>query len=138
MDEQLWFMQQQSRVLQEFRTSISLMWDDEAAQTLNRNLLNPHQEDDEAMVGSFVQQNFQLGESAQTRGLVLELVQKVTELLHQIMELIERVDEDTQRSVQYFQQYRSFYAEAQGMLPDIDQLTGKANKAGNSAPYNPD
>lgn len=138
MEEQLWYMQQQSRVLQEFRDSIQLMWDDEASRTINRAILNPHQEDDEAMVQGFVLQNQQLNESKLRREIAMQFSREAQELSAQIALLITQIDEDIEISIQFHQQYRSFYAESQGMLPEIDTLLETAMTIGNGAPaYEP-
>lgn len=134
MEEQLWYMQQQSRVFQEFRESIQILWDDEASRTINRAILNPHQEDDESMVQGFVLQHHNLNESKIRRDIAMQLSREAQELSEQIGLLIEQVDEDIEISIQYHQQYRSFYAESQGMLPEIDKLLETAMTIGNGAP----
>lgn len=134
MEEELWYMQQQSRVLQEFRDSIRLLWDDEASRNINRGLLNPHQEDDEGMVQGFVYQLNNLNECNARRIVVLERAHEAFELSEQIAELIRQVDEDIEISIQFNQQYRQSHAESQGILPEVDQMLEQAEQIGNGAP----
>ena len=138
MEEPLWYIQQQSRVLREFQESIQLLWDDEASRTISRSILIPHQEDDEQMREGFVYQQHQLGENKTHREIALSLSREALEMSEQILHLIHQIDEDIEISIQFHQQYRSFYAEAQGMLPEVDQLLATAMKIGNGDPsYEP-
>jgi len=138
MEEQLWQMKQQSRTLQEFRESIQLLWDDEASKTLNRAIFNPHQEDDESMVEGFSLQHNGLNESQSRRVLALQYSNEAQELSEDINALITQIDDDLEISTQYHQQYRSFYAESRGMLPEVDKLIQSAMTIGNGAPpYEP-
>ena len=46
LDDALWSGAQQSRVLQDLRRDIRIVWDDEAAHEINSRYLNSHEADD--------------------------------------------------------------------------------------------
>src|SRR5688572_5389709 len=45
LDDAIWSLTQASRVLQELRRDISVVWEDEAAREINSRYLNPHETD---------------------------------------------------------------------------------------------
>src|SRR5215467_3526390 len=49
LEEALWSINQQSRVLQGLRRDIKMVWEDEAARELNGRYLDPHETDDLSM-----------------------------------------------------------------------------------------
>jgi hypothetical protein len=134
MEEALWYMQQQSRVLQEFRANIRPMWDDEAARTINLRMLDPHQELDADMVAGFNNQRESILVCNQTRAAAMESAGAATECSEQIRTYFEQIDEDIEVSLQFEGQYRSFYAESSAMLPEVDQFLQQANRIGEGAP----
>ncbi len=136
MEEDLWYLQQQSRVLQEFRENIQLLWDDEASKTINYHFLNPHQEDDDQMIENFVMQDQHLSESETLRTQAQAQSDVARELSMKIRVLIERAQEDIERAIQYYQQYRNFLAQGKGLIPEIEELVHLANATGEGAPPN--
>ena len=50
MEEIIWFIQQCSRELQNFRSDIRSSWEDEASKELNSRYLNPHEDDNQEMI----------------------------------------------------------------------------------------
>jgi len=138
MEEDLWYMQQQSRVLQDFRLSIRGLWDDAAAKRINLHLLDQHEIDDEEMVQGFVEQHQNLNECTVRRLATMEEVVKAGEISQKVNEFIEHTTEEVERAYQFYQQYRTFLAEAKGLLPEIDELVNLANSVGKGAPpYEP-
>ena len=90
------------------------------------------------MVQGFVHQHHSINENKTHRDVAMVLSKEAQELSEQIALLIQQIDEDIEISIQYHQQYRSFYAEAQGMLPEVDKLLANAMSIGNGAPpYEP-
>lgn len=61
MEELLWSATQQSRTLQELRKNIQGVWQDEAARELAHRYLDPHESEDQRMLGLLNQEKETLG-----------------------------------------------------------------------------
>src|SRR5688572_14612448 len=122
MEEQLWYIDQQTKALQEFRNAIRNLWDDEASRDLNMRYLNPHQDDSGYMVDGFRQQYKKLLETDTLMDSAVEHAEIAETLSEAIAELIVFVDEDIQTAYQYSEQYKEHIAQAQSLLPEIEDL----------------
>ena len=63
MEDLLWSMTQESRVLQELRKDIQGIWEDESARELTSRYLDPHESEDQQMLAGLNQQKDTLDKS---------------------------------------------------------------------------
>ena len=130
MEDTLWTMKQRSRTLQEYRQDIRGAWQDEAAKTLNRRYLNPHEGDDQKMI-EFLQKQVQGLEKANE-----ELIKAKKHALEadrysqQVERFLERKKQEVKRACHSYDLSIEYYGLTQAELPNIDQLIQKANSCG--------
>jgi phosphoglycolate phosphatase-like HAD superfamily hydrolase len=134
MEDELWYMQQQSRVLQEFRREIQGLWDDEAARELNLRFLNPHQNDDQQMLAGLVGQDNALDGAHQRLDAAQGLAVQVEKLSAETNEQLELCRQDVETCYQLYEQYREYHSGAHALFPTIEELINRANASCKGVP----
>ncbi len=127
MDDLLWLMKQQSRVLQELRLNTQGVWQDEAARELSSRYLTPHEDEDQYMLAGFSQQ-YEAIEQSKTRIITAEehAVQSgnYAEIVDEELKLTEQ---ELQGSYGNYDTYVRYHAEARSKFPIIQDLLDQAN-----------
>jgi hypothetical protein len=131
MEEQLWYAQQQSRVLREFRENIQGLWNDEASRELNTRYLNPHEEDDKQMLGHLQSQLTSLNLSSNSLVAAQQNALKAEKLSLECVETLKLAEEDSATAEQFYEQHRNYLVSAQGRFSEIERLIAQANHACN-------
>ncbi|OCY13203.1 MAG: hypothetical protein BEV12_01205 [Microcystis aeruginosa CACIAM 03] len=116
MEDIVWKMQQRSRTLQDYRKDIRGLWQDEAAKTLNRRYLDPHEDDDQKMI-EFLQK--------QVQGL-----EKTNEELVKAKDYALEAERYSQQ-VEHYDRSIEYYGLTQAELPNIHRLIQQANRSCN-------
>lgn len=128
MENSLWFATQRTTALQLLRQS--LQWRDAAADAINRQFLNPHENDSADMLQAFNEQHNALE-------VVRSEVKKAKAHIFQANLANQEVEKhhnysvgEMHRAQQEYEQGRKHESMARRQLPYIQQLIAKANEAG--------
>jgi len=127
MEDEIWYMKQQSRVLQEFRREIQGFWDDEAAREMNVRYLNPHEDDDTQMTTGLDGQQNALQEAQVKLTSASEHALRAEKLSVEVLEQLELAEQDVSIAYQFYEQYRDYHSHARSFLPEIEKLIAEAN-----------
>lgn len=134
MENELWRVKQQSRILQEFRGEIDPFWNDEAAKEMNLRYLNPHQDSDQRMLVNLREQNNNLNEaefklnSASKHGIQAERLSQL------VAEQVEYTEQEMAVSLQFFEQYQEYLSITESLFPEIEDLIAQANSVCKGVP----
>jgi hypothetical protein len=129
MAETLWYLQQRSRILQEYRLDNHRRWDDEAARELNSRYFNPHEEDSEQILQSLKQQHATLNDAHARLILAANLALEANKLSAEISQLLDITQQELQKSYIDYDVYRENHAAATTLLPGIRALIFQADNA---------
>ncbi|MBW4635881.1 MAG: hypothetical protein KME30_29575 [Iphinoe sp. HA4291-MV1] len=129
MVETLWYLQQRSRTLQEYRLDNHRRWDDEASRELNSRYFNPHEEDSQQILRSLQQQHDTLNEAHTRLVSAAHLALEANQLSQEISQLLDITQRELQKSYIDYDVYRENHAAAQTLLPGIHALIFQANNA---------
>lgn len=127
MEDEIWYMKQQSRVLQEFRRDVQGFWDDEAAREMNVRYLNPHEDDDKQMITGLDGQQNALQEAQVKLASASEHALRAEKLSVEMLEQLEYADQDVSIAYQFYEQYQDYHSHARSFLPEIEKLITEAN-----------
>jgi hypothetical protein len=133
-EDELWYLAQQSRVLQDFRLQIRTLWEDEAARDINMRYLSPHQDDNARMIESFQLQRQNLLYTEEKIALSEEHADEAEKYSTEVNLLIEYVDEDIHVAYQFNEQYKGHIAVANSLIPEVEELIESANCACEGVP----
>ncbi|MBA3531140.1 MAG: hypothetical protein H0T73_04375 [Ardenticatenales bacterium] len=134
MADELWYIEQQSRVLQEFRGQVSTHWDDEASREINLRYLDPHHLDDAKMLAALRQQHTALDEGEHKLGVVRDIALTIEEVSVAIEEYLESCKQEVRICYQLLEQYREYHSGAQSLFPKIEALINQANSVCKGVP----
>jgi hypothetical protein len=130
MEEALWSMSQQSRVLQELRRDTRTVWDDEAARELSGRYFDPHEQDEQKMTLALRDQHASLEQC----GLQLEASgehgSKAAGHTAQVAEWLGHTQRDLDSSYGIYDLFVRYNNDARSKLPGIQSLLDSANSAG--------
>ena len=127
LEDILWRMVQQSRVLQELRREIQLVWDDNAAREVDNRYLNPHAGDDERLLEQLHLQDEFLDQSAMQLTAAQEDDQRAAEQAVVAMEQLRFANQDLQGAYGHYDVYARYHADARGKFPQVQSLIREAN-----------
>lgn len=127
MEDMLWAISQQSRVLQEFRQDIRGLWSDEAAREINSRYLDPHEQDNQQMLAALQQQAELLSQVDSQLQAAQSNAQQANHLAEAVVEHLKLTEQDLLTTHSHYNVYAHYNAEAQGKLPQIYQLIQQAD-----------
>lgn len=127
MEDLLRRMTRQSRDLQERRQEIRGIWDDDAAQEINRRYLNPHEDDNNEILESFTQQQTALDEMQEDLRKADEQALLAEEQARGVDEALTMVQQETDNAHARHSQHLEHHATARDIIPTIYSLIEKAN-----------
>jgi hypothetical protein len=129
LDEALWSATQQSRVLQELRRDISIVWEDQAARDINGRYLNPHETDDLSMREGISEQAERLKQAKDRCEVAKNLGQQAEEFSLTIAERTKFARQDLVNAYSSFDVFVQYNADARSKFPTIQRLIDNANSA---------
>jgi hypothetical protein len=129
LEETLWLMSQQSRVLQDLRKDVSRVWDDEAAREVNSRYLNPHEQDDARMRGEMDEQRQLLERAGRELESAKEFAQQADECAAAVAEKLRFAEQDMDSAYSNFDLYVHYNAESNSKFPVVQELIRRANAA---------
>jgi glutamine synthetase adenylyltransferase len=129
MEELLWSMKQESRVLQELRKEIRGIWDDEAARELTSRYLDPHESEDQQMLAALNQQNDSLDASQAKLGSAETYARQVEEHAEVVAERLKSTEQEVSSAYSYHDIFAHYNSEAHSTFPAVQRLVNQANSA---------
>lgn len=129
MEEALWKMAQQSRVLQELRRDIQSVWDDEAAREINNRYLDPHQYDDQQMLAALNEQKNILDQATLKLVSVHTHALRANQLAEEVTEKLRLTEQDVKNAHSSYDLYIHYNSDAQSRIPLVRRLISQANDA---------
>lgn len=129
LEETLWLMSQQSRVLQDLRKDVGRVWDDEAAREINSRFLNLHEQDDALMRSEMNEQGQLLERAGRELESAKEFAQLADECAAAAAEKLRFAEQDMDSAYSNFDLYVHYNAEANSKFPAVQELIRRANAA---------
>jgi hypothetical protein len=129
MEDILWAITQESRVLQELRKDIRGIWDDEAARELNSQYLNPHESEDSQMLDGLNQQQDALNLSKEKLESAETSLCQAEEISVDIVDVLESTEKEINNAYSYHDTYIQYHSEAKSIFPAVYKLINQANNA---------
>lgn len=129
MEESLWSLRQQSRVLEELRKEMRSIWNDEAARDINGRYLDPHEIDSQQMIAAMNHQKATLErsgsklESAQAEGV------KADQCAVAITDMLNFMEQDLNNGFSNYDMFLNKNSDARSKLPQIYDFIRHANNA---------
>lgn len=127
MEETLWMMTQQSRVLQELRRDVQSIWNDQAAHELNGRYLNPHETDDQNMLAAFDRQKSILDETFLKLESARAFARQAEEHAAAATIKLDFAEQDLQSAYGHYDLYVRHDLDAKAQFPQIQALIDNAN-----------
>lgn len=129
LEETLWLMSQQSRVLQDLRKDVGRVWDDEAAREINSRFLNLHEQDDVLMRSEMNEQGQLLERAGRELESAREFAQQADECAAAAAEKLRFAEQDMDSAYSNFDLYVHYNAESNSKFPVVQELIRRANAA---------
>jgi hypothetical protein len=129
LDDAIWSLTQASRVLQELRGDISVVWEDEAAREINSRYLNPHEVDALSMRDEMQGQAELLKQADNKLHAAKEFRQQADNLSKTVAERSQFARQDLDNAYSSYDVFVQYNADARSKLPTIQQLINRANSA---------
>jgi len=127
LEESLWILKQQFRVLQDYRQDIRGIWQDDAASEINGRYFYPHEEDTNQSLTALNQQLSSLQQTDAELEIARQHGLEITRLLDEAKKLLDSAREDMSRSHSEYSLFREQNSSARAELPAIAQLINQAN-----------
>jgi hypothetical protein len=129
MEDLLWSMTQESRVLQELRKDIGGIWQDEAARELTRRYLDPHESEDQQMLAGLNQQKDALDQSQAKLVSAENYGRQAEEYAALVAEDLKATEQELQSAYGNYDTFAQYNSEARSRFPRVQQLISQANNA---------
>jgi hypothetical protein len=129
MEEEVWRLGQQLRVLREFRAEVRGIWDDSASRDLNSRDLDPHDADGEHLLESLRAQKEAMGRTQIALTLSEEWAASARGHAMKVMEHLILAREQTAPAYHEFEQYMTYEGRARDEFMQIIRLLRQANCA---------
>lgn len=129
MENLLWSMIQESRVLQSYRNEIRGLWQDEAARDLTGRFLDPHENEDKRMLEALGQQNTALERAEERMENSANFVRTAEEYGVHVRDGLMETDQELQNCFRVFYRYAQRTEEAQSKFSSITALIHDAANA---------
>ena len=132
MEDLLWSITQESRVLQELRKDIRGIWDDEAARELTSRYFDPHENEDQRMLAELNQQKNDLDQSQAKLESIKTYMRQVEEHAASVAEGLKVIEQEMSSAYGNYDTYAHYNSEARSKFPAIQKLISQANNTCNS------
>jgi len=129
MEDLLWSMTQESRVLQELRKDIRGIWNDDAAREINSRYLDPHETDDQQMLLGLNQQKETLDQSKSNLESTETYAHQVEDYAAMVVDNLNSTEQEVNTAYSYYDMYAHYHSEARSRFPIIHELINQANSA---------
>lgn len=129
MEDSIWSMTQESRVLQELRKDIRGVWQDEAARELTSRYLDPHESEDQQMLAGLNQQKMNLDQSHIKLKAAEDLARQAEEYATLVSEGLKDTEQEFHAAYSNYDMYAKYNSEARSKFPDINRLISQADNA---------
>lgn len=129
MEDLLWSMTQESRVLQELRKNIYGIWQDEAARELTSRYFDPHESEDQQMLAWLNQQKDTLDKSALKLQSADGFARQATEFAEIVADRLKLTEQEITSAYSYYDMFAQYNSESRSKFPLIQDLINQANKA---------
>ena len=129
LEEALWSINQQARVLQDLRRDIRLVWEDEAARELNGRYLNPHESDDLSMRQQMKEQVELVNQAHNKVREAKEFGQQAEDFAKTVCERTQFARQDLDSAYSNYDLYVQYNSDARSKFPIIQRLINQANDA---------
>ena len=133
----LWYFDQRSRQVIDFRGGMRGAWDDEASRELTHRYLAPQEEDDVEARKNLHLQVDSLGQAHSKFDLSADQAREAMRQSADVSEALRRTDVETKTARQYLDSYARFRAEAGAKCASTQKLIEDASCACNQVPGNP-
>ncbi len=134
MEDAVFALQHQSRVLQELRREISGRWDDNAAHQLNQRYLDPHEADSAEMNAALQSQSVALDNAASHFEQAHEHAIQVENLAFAVDESLRYARRESITAREFQEQHRAALAQAQHLIPRVGDLIAAAEQTCQGVP----
>jgi cobyrinic acid a,c-diamide synthase len=128
LQEALWYLQQQSRHLQDYRLDIRGIWADDAATEIDRRYLNIHTQDSSESARSLGSQLASIVDADVEFDLANRAGMKATQLSQQIDRLLQLARADINRSRAEYYIYQERDLAANNAIYEIQSLIAQAGE----------
>lgn len=128
MEEELWITASRSRALQDFRREIAGRWRDEASKSLTVRYLDPHEAEDEQMLGARRQQQSSMVSGSDHLDSATSHETQAEELSCQVEEVLDLAYQEMRIAEQQLGIYHEHEAEARALMPEIENAIQLANR----------
>ena len=129
LDDAIWSIAQELRVLQDLRRDISVVWEDEAAREINSRYLNPHETDALSMRAELQEQSELLKQAEHKLQAARKFRQQADNLSKIVAERSQFARQDLDNAYSSYDVFVQYNADARSKLPTIQQLINRANSA---------
>jgi hypothetical protein len=129
MEDLLWSMTQESRVLQELRKDIQGIWEDESARELTSRYLDPHESEDQQMLAGLNQQKDTLDKSQDKLVSAENHGRQAEEYAALVAEGLKSTEQELHSAYDNYDIYAQYNSEARSKFPAIKKLISQANSA---------
>jgi hypothetical protein len=129
MEEELWIVGQQARVVADRRADLRAVWDDEAAREISGRYLAPHEEDDQTMRRAFNEQDGLLREAAHRSAAGLAFAAEAEGLSGQLAALFEGARQDEKSAYAHLETCARFVEDAREKMAAAAELLKRADNA---------
>jgi hypothetical protein len=127
LNDALWSVSQQSRVLQDLRRDIRIVWDDEAAREINGRYLNSHETDDLSMREEMKEQAELLSEAGIKLEAASEFGKQVEDFSKIVSERMQFARQDLDNAYNNYDLFVQYNSDARSKFPIIQQFIDRAN-----------
>jgi hypothetical protein len=127
LEDNIWYLQQFSRILQEFREDIGGIWNDQAARALNKRYCIPHEEDCTEILFQIDKQYNSLIKLDEKIKSAFNLSFQLYDLSTHVQKLIEFANEDIKRAHSSYGIYAEEFSQTNEQLPIVENLIKRAN-----------
>jgi hypothetical protein len=128
LQEALWYLQQQSRHLQDYRLDIRGIWADDAAIEIDRRYLDNHAQDSSQSARSLASQLASIVEADVEFDLADKAGTKATQLSQQIDRLLRLARADMNRSQAEYDIYQERHLAANAAIAETESLIAQAGE----------
>jgi hypothetical protein len=129
MEEAIWSLSQQSRVLQDLRKDKRGVWNDEAAREINSRYLNPHEIDSQQMLAALEQQKRALDQTDARLGAAQADAQQADAYAMVVIDKLKFVEQDITNAFSLYDLFVQYNSDARSKLPRVYELIHYANNA---------
>jgi len=129
LEDALWSINQQSRVLQNLRRDIRLVWEDEAARELNARYLNPHEIDDLSTREQMKEQVELVKQAQKQVREAEEFGRQAEDFSKTVCERTQFARQDLDSAYSNYDLYVQYNSDARSKFPVIQRLINQANDA---------